>query len=149
MSIAERFSKTLEAITSESVRAETAGEEKRFRLADLNTSTSHLHTNGLGCAAAFSITIPPSEWRSMAKKVVRAEVYGPSDGNNCCPYFVQLLERLENRHKYWEDKPVPDDFPRDHKTGQVFGGKNLPKEDHVCLKYAMYARKLAGGFDWE
>ena len=148
MSIAERFGKILQAISAEAVRAENAGEEKKFRLADLNTSTSHLHTNGIGCAAAFSITIPPSEWRSIAKKVVRAEVYGPSDGNNCCPFFMGLLQRMEGRHQYWEDKAMPDDFPRDH-TGEVIGGKNIPKEDHVCLKYVMYARKLTEEtFDW-
>jgi hypothetical protein len=148
MSIAERFSKVLESISAESLRAELAGEEKKFRLADLNTSTSHLHTGGLGCAAAFSIDLTPAEWRSMCKKVVRAEVHGPSDGNHCCVYYVQLIQQMEDRQNHWHnDKKMPDDFPRDAE-GRPMGGPNLPKEDHVCLKLCAYSRKLVDGFDW-
>nr|POE71389.1 c6 finger domain transcription factor tcpz [Quercus suber] len=80
VSIAERFGKVLDSITSEAVRAEMLSERKKFRLADLNTENSHLHTGGLGCAAAFSIDLSPDEWRSMSKKVVRAEVHGPHAG---------------------------------------------------------------------
>nr|POE47586.1 monodictyphenone cluster transcription factor [Quercus suber] len=80
VSIAERFGKVLDSITTEAVRAEMHCETKKFRLADLNTETSHLHLGGLGCAAAFSIDLSPDEWRSMSKKVVRAEVHGPHLG---------------------------------------------------------------------
>ena len=151
VSLAERYGKILQAITNEAQRAENADEEKKFRLADLNTSVSHLHANGLGCANAFSITITPSEWRGFAKKVVRAEIYGPSDGNDCCSYFMGLLDKFEGRHKYYESRPenMPDDFPRDRRTGLVIGGKNIPKEDHVCWRYVVYARKLVEeAFDW-
>ncbi|KAK3686985.1 hypothetical protein LTR37_019287 [Vermiconidia calcicola] len=141
MSIADRFSKSLEAITTESLRS---SEEKKFRLADLNTSTSHLHTAGLGCAAAFSITLSPAEWRALAKKVVRAEVFGPA----CCPYFMGIVDQMERRQEFWHDRPVPEDFPRDRATGELIGGRNLPKEDHICLKFVSYARKLVGGMDW-
>ncbi|KAK3725178.1 hypothetical protein LTR37_000689 [Vermiconidia calcicola] len=141
MSIADRFSKILEAITTESLRS---SEEKKFRLADLNTSTSHLHTAGLGCAAAFSINLSPAEWRALAKTVVRAEVFGPA----CCPYFMGIVDSMEKRQEYWHDRPVPEDFPRDRSTGELIGGRNLPKEDHVCLKFVSYARKLVGGMDW-
>lgn len=148
MSIAERFQKVLIAISDEATRAEEAGEKKRFRLADLNTSTSHLHTGGIGCAAAFHLDLEPAEWRSLAKKVVRAEVKGPSEGNECCAYFLGVVEAMENRQHLWHQGPMPDDFPKDARTGLPMGGRNIPKEDHLCLKLAGYARKLVEVYDW-
>ena len=56
---------------------------------------------------------------------------------------------MEERQKGWHLKPVPEDFPRDARTGSIIGGTNIPKEDHLCLKYAAYTRKLVEGFDWE
>lgn len=148
VSIAERFSKILTSITNEATRAEEANETKKFRLADLNTSTLHLHTGGIGCAAAFHIDLSPQEWRSMTKKVVRNEVYGPSDGNTCCPFFLGIAQQMQDRQEYYHTKPLPDDFPKDPKTGIPMGGRHIPKEEHLCLKMVGYARKLVEGFDW-
>lgn len=150
VSIAERFGKVLEAIGAESERAEREGEKKTFRLADLNTSTSHLHTGGIGCAAAFNISLDTAEWSSLTKKVVRAEVYGPAEGNNCCPYFMGLLEQMETRQHYYHchEEAIPDDFPKDPETGVKLGGKNIPKEEHLCLKLVGFARKVVEAFDW-
>ena len=148
-SIAERFSRVLEGINDEYIRAETASESKKFRLADLNTSTSHLHTGGLGCAAAFSIDLSPEEWKSMAKKVVRAEVHGPSDGNNCCPYFLGVTRQMLDRQERWHSAhhPIPLDCPKDV-HGAMLVGKNLPREQHTCFKMAQFAEALVSGFDW-
>jgi hypothetical protein len=147
MSIADRFTKILVSITKEAEQAAHKGEDKAFRLADLNTSTAHLHTGGLSCAAAFNVHLSPEEWRKMAKKVVKAEVYGSN--NDCCVYYMQLVEKMEKRHTHYEHRKLPDDFPVDHRTGLQLGGKNLPKEDHVCLKYAEMGRRLLEGADWE
>jgi hypothetical protein len=149
MSIAERYSKVLESITSESLRAEVAVEMKKFRLQDLNTSTSHLHGGGLGCAAVFAVEMSPADWRGMAKKVVRAEVHGPSDGNNCCCYFKGLTAKMQERQEKWHrpDHVMPDDMPRTA-DGTPIGGHYTPKEDHVCMKLIAYADKLVEGFDW-
>jgi hypothetical protein len=42
----------------------------------------------------------------------------------------------------------PADFPRDAVTGMPLGGKHMPKEDHMCLKYVAYSKRLVEGFDW-
>lgn len=147
MSIAERFGRVIESINNESIRVDLANETKKFRLADLNTSTSHLHTGGIGCAAAFSVDLSPAEWRAMAKKVVRAEVHGPSDGNTCCPYLMGLTKQMEDRQEKWMGAPIPHDFPLDS-AGVPIGGKNIPREDHLCLKLVAYCRKLVDAFDW-
>lgn len=144
-SIAERFARVLESINAEAERAETAHESKKFRLADLNTSTSHLHTGGLGCAAAFSIDLSPAEWRSMAKKVVRAEVHGPSEGNACCPYFLGVTRQMAERQERWhgEGHAMPKDCPKG-----VPVGRQMPKEEHVCFKLVAFAERMVGGMDW-
>lgn len=153
VSIAERFGRILAAITAEAVRAEAAGERKTFRLADLNTSTLHLHTGGISCAAAFSIDLSPTEWRGMAKKVVRAEVEGGTEA--CCSCFIGLLDLMEERQNYFHscrdhggEEVLPEDFPVDSRTGRKMGGGSMPKEDHLCLKLVGYARRLVEGFDW-
>ncbi|KAK1019922.1 hypothetical protein LTR54_000566 [Friedmanniomyces endolithicus] len=143
VSIAERFGKVLEAITREAARAGRMGEVKGFRFADLET----LHTGGVGCRAGISISLSADEWRGMAKKVVRAEVLGPSDGDVCSPYFVGVVEQMESRSEYWHHQEMPLDFPRDA-DGRPLGGKNMPKEDHVCLKLCAYSRKLIATYDW-
>ncbi|KAK0254726.1 hypothetical protein LTR91_021149 [Friedmanniomyces endolithicus] len=143
VSIAERFGKVLEAITREAARAGRMGEVKGFRFADLET----LHTGGVGCRAGFCISLSADEWRGMAKKVVRAEVLGPSDGDVCSPYFVGMVEQMESRSEYWHHQEMPLDFPRDA-DGRPLGGKNMPKEDHVCLKLCAYSRKLIATYDW-
>ncbi|KAK5168325.1 uncharacterized protein LTR77_006894 [Saxophila tyrrhenica] len=168
MSLAERYGKVLSAISSEAERAEREGEKKKFRLADLNTANGHLHTNGIGCAAAFNLELEADEWRSLAKKVVRAEVCGADDGGEMnplsesnemngtgggdphshCPSFLGIISKMERRQEFWHNKPMPEDFPKDHVTGLPIGGKHLPKEDHLCLKYVGYARRMVEGYDW-
>lgn len=147
MSISERYGRVLDSITAESERAEAANEKKKFLLSDLNHPTSHLHTGGLGCAASFSVNLSPQEWRSMCRKVVRAEVHGPEDGNECCVYLMGVFKQMEDRQDRWHSQRVPKDFPRDCK-GAALGRESLKKEDHLCLKLVGFAKKLVEGFDW-
>ncbi|KAK3068993.1 hypothetical protein LTR53_013015 [Teratosphaeriaceae sp. CCFEE 6253] len=151
VSIAERFGKVLSAIDREAERVEFEGTAKRFRLADLNTSTAHLHAGGLGCAGAFNIDLSGSEWRRLAKKVVRAEVHGPSDGNVCCAYLLGVIGQMERRQDGWLDcdtRVGADlDIPRD-REGAPMGGSAIPREEHLCIKMCAYARQLVGAFDW-
>lgn len=158
LSIAQRFSKVLEHIDAEAARAERAGERKRFRLTDLNGENGgHLHLGGAGCMAAFSLDLSPGEWRSMCKKVVRAEVVGPADGGDgeCpgtdehsqCPYFLGLAKQMEDRQERWHKMPLPDDFPKG--AGAMFRpAGHGKKEEHHCLKLVMSSKALVGNFDW-
>lgn len=143
VSIAERFSKVLHHINDEAARAEIADETKKFRLADLNTASGHLHTGGLGCLAAFSVELTPSEWQSMTKKVVRAEVHGPSDGNLCCPSFLGLIKQMRQRQEGWHCRTMVADAPNGLPVGNC-----LPKENHLCLKLAACAERITQEFDW-
>lgn len=149
VSIAERFSAILKAIDAEAQRAETAGEAKKFRLADLNTSTSHLHTGGMECTATFHIDMSPDEWRRMCKKVVRAEVLGDGGSGQCCPCFVAVVERMEKRQEEWhERKSLPEDCPpaKGFDPGER---RAIPKEGRLCLKMVQYARGLVDALQWE
>jgi hypothetical protein len=148
ISIAERFSKILESINKESERAAAADETKKFRVADLNSSASHLHTGGLGCAASFSLDLSPEEWRKIAKKVVRAEVYGPTDGNTCCPYFTQLTAQMEERQNRWHKLPLPKDYPKGGNAATIFRTSETKDGEHQCLKNVVFAKQLVDGFDW-
>ena len=150
-SIAERFGKVVTAINTEASRADAAHETKKFRLADLNTPTSHLHTNGLGCVTAFSLDLSPIEWKSLAKKVVKAEVLGPSGSDDCCPYFLGLVEQMEQRQARWHSRCADDELSHDVQrvrlplNGIAHAQGN---GEHLCLKMIQVARQIVEGFDW-
>ncbi|SMR45501.1 unnamed protein product [Zymoseptoria tritici ST99CH_3D1] len=148
VSIAERFGKILDSISQESERATTAEETKKFRLADLSDSNSHLHTGDLGCAASFILDLSPDEWRSMTKKVVRVEVHGPANGDACCPYFMQLLGQMEERQNRWHKLPLPKDYPGGNKMGTLRRPGETKDGEHHCLKNAMFAKQLVEDLDW-
>ena len=145
VSIAERYSKVVQSITTECERAERGCEIKTFQVADVG---------------AFSIDLSPSEWRWLCKKVVRAEIYGPvpSEANrpenpNIVPcsatYLMALVERMQERQQGWHkpDHQIPDDFPRGP-DGKLCGGPQLPKDEHICLKLAGFAVRLVECIDW-
>lgn len=186
MCIAERFAQILKSVSTEASALEThnatapASEQKSksFRLADLSIP-QHLHTGngsgGLGCAAAFSITLSPAEWRSMAKKVVRAEVHGPTDVSDTIassrPYFLGLITQMEQRQDRWHRTPPVQDQPRDKDghpmsrslgmgssssagEGEIEGCENgraqvHGQEEHLCLKMLAGTRRMVDGFDWD
>lgn len=169
MSLAERFSRVLTSITTEATSLEqhnasaapSEQKSKLFRLADPSTP-GHLHTGGLGCAAAFSLSFTPAEWRSMAKKVVRAEVHGPSDGTNCCAYLLGLITAMEKRQDQWHKMPPPTDFPKDKNgnvmsrsmiagdgaAGHATGAECDTAQEHLCLKMLEGTRRMVDTFDW-
>jgi hypothetical protein len=167
MSIAERFSRILTSISAEAealaLHNTTASpaeqKSKPFRLADLS-APGPMHTGGLGCAAAFSLSFTPAEWRSMAKRVVRAEVHGPSDGSDCCPYLLGLITTMERRQGRWHNKmPCLEDYPKDKEgipvlaAGLAAGGNHAGnghgEGEHLCLKMLAGTRRMVDGFDWD
>jgi hypothetical protein len=170
MSLAERFSRILTSISSEADALQLHNatvsppqqKSKTFRLADLSTP-GHLHTGGLGCAAAFSLSFTPAEWRSMAKKVVRAEVYGHPDETECRPYLMGLIPAMEERQDRWHQMPPPEDFPKDRegkprsrKVATTSGtdsfvavNEHHGESEHLCLKTLAAIRLMVEGFDWD
>ena len=101
----------------------------------------------------------------MAKKVVRAEVHGPSDGTNCCAYLLGLIAAMEKRQDQWHKSPPPLDFPKDSKgntmsrsfTAGVGAGDHATGSEcqpahgdgeHLCLKMLEGTRRMVDTFDW-
>jgi hypothetical protein len=167
MSLAERFSRILTSISNEAEALAlyntsappTEQKSKPFRLADLS-APGHMHTGGLGCAAAFSLSFTPAEWRSMAKKVVRAEVHGPPDGSDCCPFLLGLITTMEGRQGRWHNNmPCLEDYPKDKEGNPVLAaglaagghgvGNGHGEGEHLCLKMLAGTRRMVDGFDWD
>ena len=149
VSIAERFSKVLNHITNEANRAELAGETKKFRFADLDTS---MQPERLGCNTGFNLTLNPQEWRRMCKQVVRAEVLGPTDDNDDDEsrlYFLSVVKQMQERQERFHRNGPPPDCPRDEKGEFIGGPRTIAEKDgHLCLKMVGYAEKFVKGFDW-
>jgi hypothetical protein len=151
ISIAERFSQTLAAINAEASRAEANSETKTFRLADLNTAATHLHTGGLGCAAAFSLDLSPAEWRRLAKKVVKAEVRGASEGNQCCPSLMELIDAMQARQERLHGECAGEESLSGDDGGMVVPRdvRTPGEREHLCQKVVGVAAGMVKAFDWE
>ena len=111
----------------------------------------------------------------MAKKVVRAEVYGPaaddrSGEGSSGPFLLGLITQMEKRQERMHRAPIAVDFPRDRegnlvsrsfemgKSGGMVGeegggegesGREHEKGEHLCLKMLAGTRKMVDGLDWE
>ncbi|KAK5132934.1 hypothetical protein LTR08_008382 [Meristemomyces frigidus] len=171
VSIAERYSKIIQSITIEALRAERSNATKTFRLANVNTGTSAFPANGSGGSAdAFSIELTPHEWRLLAKKVVRVEIYRPpSDALYSVPTgpigdgtaggssyasptsLMALAHRLQERQRHWHGPThrVPSDIPRT-REGRMLGCPRTSEgsSEHACMRLAGHTIKLIEGMDW-
>lgn len=150
LSIAERYAKVLDSISLEAAGAEAAHKMKKFRLADFNSGDAHVHTGGLSCAAQFSVDLSPVEWKNLAKKVVRAEIYGPTDGEHYRPYLQELFGQMRSRQIEWHNLDLPSDTPRSALLNmRDRGNAHLQAdEDFPCLRYMFMAEDLVEGYDW-
>ena len=94
----------------------------------------------------------------------KAEVYGPQDGSECCPYLLGLITQMEKRQERMHKSPPSLDHPRD-KTGGLIsrtfsmgpecgsgegtGSNAHEKGEHLCLKMLAGTRKMVDGLDWD
>lgn len=147
-SIAERYAKVLDGIDDEEARASAKNEMKTFRLDDLTSASSHLHsTESTVSMRSFTMDLAPAEWRSLAKKVVKAEVLGTSDG--CCPCLVQVIDQLEARQHRWHENPPAEDLRASMQIQQIMDANKRNDGDPVCMKLAVEARHLVQRMTFE
>lgn len=152
VSISERYAKVIDAIDQEEARASDRSELKSFRLADLTAASSHLHSGGnlMSPGTSFSLDLAPTEWKKLAKKVVKAEVKGTSDG--CCPCFVSLMDQMEVRQKHFHEHPPLVDGPKPYSRDKILQmNREHAKKggEFRCLHNVDEARKIVDNLDFD
>ncbi|KAL9128949.1 MAG: hypothetical protein Q9217_002465 [Psora testacea] len=70
-----------------------------FRMAEYYASErAHLHTGAVDCPMAISIDLCGAEWRALARKGVRKEIYGAEPGDHC---LALILDGMRDRQIKW------------------------------------------------
>ncbi|KAB8266708.1 hypothetical protein BDV30DRAFT_221450 [Aspergillus minisclerotigenes] len=113
--IAECYNKIMEGIDADERRAEYSQEKMRLRLSTTSDHPTYTgHTNPAHAPMPLSVEVSPSEWRSLMRNAVKAEIFGIGDDKEKC--FMSLIDSLEERQKAWHRIPPAPDCPHIYRS---------------------------------
>lgn len=122
MTMAKQYGSILESIENEVRLASGLKRSKLFRFGAVVSDDD----------ACFTLEASPLEWRSLANRAVKGEVFGVRDGGNS---FWALLDFLEKRQTLWHTAPPNSDHPREYTVDP----------DPLCIKLLREARGVLEG----
>jgi hypothetical protein len=97
----------------------------------------------MGQSEPLLLEIGAAEWKCLAKKIVKAEVYGTSD--TCRTSFMSVLTMLEERQDLWHKADPVDDCPYPYRERQEM---NHGCDSPMCLMLARQAKRVVHLFDF-
>lgn len=145
MTIAERYHQVMDWIEVEQQRASACNEKLSFQLGNLDSSTTHLHSDD--CLGMFNVKLDPLEWRRLTKRVVRNEVHGTM--MNKSSSFVGLLDALIARQKQWHTTSPLVYSPRNVCAPEYAPRAEIAEKDAHCLRLAGQTRAMIERLDFE
>lgn len=78
-------------------RAKT-GESIAFRVGEVSSCFDQRHTGTPDCPMAINIDLNGEEWRMLAQKGVRQEVFGSAESKEC---LLNIIEEMRDRQMMW------------------------------------------------
>ena len=128
--IAHEYGKLLEHVNERA----SEGDSITFRMSEKEhvLEQLHKHTFTVDCPMAFEMDLSAEEWRSMARKVIKSKVVGPSGMN-----VLGVVDELEQRQLRWHEHPILIEFQ--HGTNCREPGPENGQE-HICMKLLSRAR---------
>jgi hypothetical protein len=143
-SMSERYNRILKVIASDATAAENSGQMKTLQIGGLEANKPrHENIGGMNSNEPLVLELPPSEWRTLANKVVKAEVHGTSDTSRAS--FMSVLTGLEQRQAHWHTMEPTADCPNpDRGRHDMHDHNNNP----MCLMLAREAKRLVDRFDF-
>ncbi|KAI9727571.1 MAG: hypothetical protein M1828_006513 [Chrysothrix sp. TS-e1954] len=137
--IATTCDRILRDVDAEAARARATGEKKTFRMGDNSPGLAHLHTGTLDCPLGFDIELGAQEWRSLAFRAIKGEVF---DRGVPRMTLEKLCTQLEDRQRSWHEQHMA--------KGTLFGKTVLchPNKtpEHTCLKLTQQIRGQIADF---
>ncbi|GAB7350836.1 hypothetical protein MBLNU459_g1368t1 [Dothideomycetes sp. NU459] len=144
VSIAERYWKIIGAIETEEKRASETNQTLSIRVGDMSSANSHLHTGqATSCPGSIVLELKPAEWRTLAKKVVKAEIHDATDKSR--PGFMSVVRGLEDRQKKWHEGAPPHDMPVAMRAQRVQTANKTP----LCLMMVEQARNVVNTIEYD
>ncbi|KAF4461353.1 Zn2-Cys6 binuclear cluster domain [Fusarium albosuccineum] len=119
MSMAHGYVKVAKNIEAEEKRATQANEKKTLGIGDSSGPPSW-------GSCPFVLETNATEWKTIALRMVRAEMHGVSDSSRPC--FTAMVDRLERRQREWHTNPPGAGFPDSYR---ITDGQ--PKPPCLCL----------------
>ncbi|GAQ40141.1 unnamed protein product [Aspergillus niger] len=121
------------SVILETKRLDSNGEHKQVRFSNVDQDGSY-HANLLGHTSLFSVNLVPTEWRTIMRKVLKAEIFGVSSNDFC---FIKLVQLLEERQTSWHRDPPAPDCPPSYRTSC-----QLPDRVPTCLRLVNDIKRL-------
>lgn len=142
--ISERYNRVLKVIASDTTAAEETGQMRTLQIGSFDLAKPrHENVGGIDSNEPLVLELPPLEWKKLAKKVVKAEIYGTCDASRVS--FMSVLTSLEQRQAHWHTMEPTADCPNpDRRRHDMHDHNNNP----MCLMAAREAKKLVDLFDF-
>lgn len=100
-SIAASFDKLLRDVDAEAVELASRGLKKHLRIGlGLTPQNVHLHTGGPDCPMGMDVELAPQEWRSLAFRSIKDEVFHRGNRKTT---LEGLLNQLVARQEAWHE----------------------------------------------
>ncbi|KAF4341871.1 hypothetical protein FBEOM_4187 [Fusarium beomiforme] len=129
MSVGQQYGVILRSIDKECEIARDQNEPKRLHFSDSGEQASTK-------MPIYGVELSPFEWSSLAKKAVRAEVYGNGSDEDT---LWSLLNYLEERQAHWHAVPPHEDCPHQDQT----------EEEPFCIKIILRVKDLIQALKWK
>ncbi|KAM5362223.1 hypothetical protein ACJZ2D_012663 [Fusarium nematophilum] len=114
ISIAEGYKKIVKSVEDETQRAREANESKLLFISEGGDSNRHDEANsssGSGSGntshdpSGFPLTLDPLDWQGIAKKAIKAEIFGSP--HSMSTSFTTMLQLMEERQQGWHSGALP------------------------------------------
>ena len=136
------YRKVLKSIDAQADKAEADESTIQYRMGDSSPERWHLHTGTNDCPMGINVDLDASEYKMLARKVIKADVLGAKNSLMGKISMLDLVNRLEQRQHEWH-KGASSAEMRQHFSG---GGQQCNPEagDFTCLKLVGMVRHHIG-----
>ena len=134
--LAESYARILASIDEEEQRACNMGVKKQLVVpTGANNFLQDSNAPLTNTSGSFSVQVPPAEWSSIMRQIVRQEVFGTDGDRSKC--LATLIDHLEQRQKHWHKAPPASDCPPSYRSA-CGPDERIP----TCLRLVDDARRI-------
>ena len=126
--IINEYAKLLKHIDERAAREEKIA----FRLGERGTELDSRHTGGPDCPMAIDIDLDGQEWRTLAKKAVRQELFGDGGGEES---LSSLVQSMRDRQISWHGNFSKEQCPSGHNVMEHDRSKE--RVEQICIRVHM------------
>jgi hypothetical protein len=132
-SVIDCYRKVLQSIDAQAAKAEETDSNIQYRIGDSSPERWYMHTGTNDCPMGINVDLDASEYKMLARKVVRADVLGAKNSPMGQISMLELVRRLEERQNEWHNSAHHTEL-RSHFAGPGQEQCSQGDGDYTCLK---------------